>query len=345
MRCGVLLLAILLSGCADTGGSGPVRDTPVSEQDDEPPVPAWDWDAGIPVPRWSVGDWWLYHVEYASGETYDAHVVVHAEDGAHYHVTADDRELLLRSGITHYPTFGAVGKSGMKQSIHGAEVEYLRFPMKNGTWSAPYRDFTGDYSTTYALLEAGDEVVPGFRTTMADAADGSFRFSHGWSPVTRWFTDFTFDFDGVDPPDVVYTLQDWGSDFTGTLPLVELIDRVHRVFPTLAAAPPAGAPAQPPPAQETITVEQDGASLLVAMFAGAGGPGKFDFNVGPASAPQEGYAMEWRPTGPGGHFAWREHADVPRGEWGVLGAGAAQGFAFLFGEVYEVRTSETSLGG
>ncbi len=260
----LLLGPALLAGCTEdkgpsdaAGGSDAAPTAPAGAGADD--APPFDFDAGIPVPVWSIGDWWQYQVDYSSGESYDTKIVVYDEDDSTLFVTAEDRELQLRAGITHYPTLGAVAKTTLNGFIHGTEVSFLRFPMQNGTWEGPYRDFTGSYSTTYALLPTPRGEVPGFITTMNDSADGSFRFRHGWSPVTKWFTDFTFDFDGVDPPDVVFTLQDWGSGYNGTLPVVELVDRIHRVFPALGAAPPDPAdpqgsvPEQPPAAPARST--------------------------------------------------------------------------------------------
>lgn len=315
----------------DSGGSRP---------------PEFDFTTGIAVPRWSVGDWWSYSIRYESGETYEAKFVVFSEDGSSYRVTTDDRELILRAGITHYPNIGGVVKSTLNQFIHGVEVSFLKFPMKNGTWEAPYRDFTGAYETHFSQLDTGKGEVPGFVTTMRHAGDGQVRFVHGWSPVTKWFTDFQFDFDGTGTPDVVVALRDWGTDFNGTLPVVELVDLVHRPFPTVVIGPPD--PANPPgpeqpPMQDAFTIEGEGSSLLLSIFASSGGPGRFDFGVDPHSEPAMGYAMEWQPSAAGSHFAWAEHPEVPSGPYNVVGQGWAQGSAFLFGEAYEVRTTQVTL--
>lgn len=338
---------LALAGCA--GDAPPVPSSSAAATDADPGAggATFDFEAGIPVPLWSVGDWWQYRVEFNSGETYDSKTVVYAEDGSSYYVTSEDRELLLRSGITHYPTFGPVTKSRLNQLIHGVEVGFLRFPMMNASWEAPYRDFTGVYHSGFAQLATAKGPVPGFFTVMHHGGDGLFRMSNGWSPIPKWFTNFTFDFDGIPPLDVTITLQDWGTNYTGTLPVVELVEGVHRPFPTVVVGPPDPAsppnPSQAPAATATFMKRDGGTSMLVSMFAGAGGAGSFEYRLTSAASPATGFEYAWRPTSAGSHFEWHEVTAAPAGEWRVTGGGSAQASAFLFLEAYEVMDAGVTL--
>ncbi|MBW3582192.1 MAG: hypothetical protein KY455_03740 [Euryarchaeota archaeon] len=337
----LVLLSIILSGCVSETPDADPDEGRLSDPTVDPPRPrVYDLESGILSQEWSVGDWWRYKVEYTSGESYDAKIFVYDEDGQYYHITSDSRDLILRSTIQHHPNLTPVEKGTLAQSIHGVKVEDFQWPMKNGTWTGPYRDTQATWTTSFQDLQTGKGPVPGFKTEMS-FPDGNPRVVHGWSPVTKWFTDLTFDFDGVAPVDVTVTLQDWGTNHTGTFPLVEFIDHVHRPFPAYTVPPdPANVPGGE--ATDTFVFQEEGATLMWVMFAGAGGPGDFEYSLG-HSGSQASHSFPWRPTAAGSYFAWGEIEGPPTGEWGVTGTGSAQGFAFLFLEAYEVRTTEGSL--
>ncbi len=340
---------VLLSGCAG------------SDDSENPPGVSWSSatlpaagnatdalfgpDGSAQLPVWNIGDWWQYDVAYSTGESYTTKIVVYAEDGGNYYITSDSKELLMRSAFTHYPTFGAVKKSTLSHLIHGVEVPFLKFPMQNQTWEAPYRDFTGAFSSELTLLVAGKGQVQGFRTTMTNTADGAIRMINGWSPATKYFTYFIWDFDGAEPTEVEFNLQDWGANFTGSLPVLDITEGAHRTFPATAVAPPN--PAAPPPtsspeARATFTAPAD-SDLLVGMFAGAGGPGNFEFTLSQPGSSQAPYSYPWRPTAAGSHFEWHHVENAPAGEWTIVGAGSAQGSAFLFLEAYAIKTLTADL--
>lgn len=347
------MAVVVLAGCMEDGDSDSASEAG-AEPGMAPPadgtLPATE-TGPVKAPLWNVGDWWSYQVDYDSGESYDARFVVHAEDSGRYLVTADDRELVLRAAFTHYPTFGAVSASDLSQDVHGTKVQYLRFPLQHDNWTGTFRDFPASYTTVPGTVQTGKGPLDGFVTTMRNSDDGLVRMSNGYSPEAKWFTNFTFDFDGVAPQDVVYTLQDWGANHTGSLPVLEVVDGVHRVFPTLAlpapdpANPPAVPPAPPAVAEshDTMEIAGEGSSLLWGLFAGAGGQGVFEFSL---SQPQSGappHHFEWQPTGFASLFEWGEIPNAAPGQWEVLCTGAAQGFAFMFCETYEVRTSDMTL--
>jgi hypothetical protein len=329
-----LVVLVLLAGCTTTDADE--RTTPT----DGPPLGADESRSATgsgALPVWQVGDWWSYQVDYASGESHLAKLIVYDEDSANYYVTADDRALILRAAFTHYPTLGAVAKTDLSQTIHGVKVEALRFPMMNGTWSGAYRDFPATWTTTAATLPTGKGPVEGFITTMRNDDDGLVRITNGWSAATQWYTHFIFDFDGVAPADVTYTLLDWGSDFRGTFPVVEVIDHVHRPFPTLAVAPP-DVPQAPDALDALADFEIQDGSILWGFFAAAGGPGLFRIQIGHESSGAY-HEMEWRPGTAGGTFQWEEIEAPDAGSWGLSATGVAQSSAFLFVEAYEVRTT------
>ncbi|HEX9815795.1 MAG TPA: hypothetical protein VGB18_02340 [Candidatus Thermoplasmatota archaeon] len=350
-RSPVVLTAIfvLVSGCAggdgseDPGAAAPTSSTTTGagNQTDLLFGP----DGSAELPGWQLGDWWDYEVKYNSGESYTTKIVVYSEDGGNYYITSDSTELLMRSAFTHYPTFGPVKKASLEHVIHGVDVPFLKFPMRTQTWEAPYRDFTGAFSTIPSTLPTGQGSVRGFTTTMTDAADGNIRMVNGWSPITKYFTSFEWDFDGVAPIDVEMKLQKWGTNHTGAVPFLEITEGAHRMFPVVAVAPPN--PAAPPPtsspeARATFTAPAD-ADFLVGMFAGAGGPGNFEFTLSQPGSSQAPYSYPWRPTAAETHFEWHHVENVPAGEWNIVGAGSAQGFAFLFLEAYAVKTLTVEL--
>lgn len=339
-----LVLGLAWSGC--TQGSEDALDaalpTDATMGTTDAAEPTWfNPDGTVDVPIWHVGDWWHYNVKYSSGETYDAKIVV-SDDTGNYEITSDSRELLLRAAFTHYPTFGKVNQATLNHQIHGIDVPFLKFPMQNQTWEAQYRDFTATFTSTYGTLPTGKGAVPGFTTTMVNAADGNVRLVQGWSPVTKYFTSFNWDFDGVAPNDVEFTLQDWGTGFTGTIPVLEITDGVHRVFPTFALAPPN--PASPPPvaapeARESFTLSE-GQILIWGLFAVVGGPADFEIHLVESGSGQQTHYSPWRPTAATSHFEWHEIADAPPGQWDIIGTGTAQNSAFLFLETYGVKTTQ-----
>jgi hypothetical protein len=333
------LFVAVLGGCAgptadeSLASSPEASDTPTESATQESLFAP---DGSAALPEWRVGDWWEYNVVYATGETYDSRFVVHASDASNYYLTCDNRDLLLRALFTHYPTFGAVTRSTFNHFIHGVEVPFFKFPMKNQTWQAPFRAFTAEFESHYAMLPTGKGEVPGFLTTMTDTADGNPRFVSGWSPEAKYFTSFIWNFDGVGPTDVTFTLKDWGSAHKGTVPVLEITEGVHRPFPTQAVAPP-NPPTPPtgnPEARATFT-SPEGSDIVFGMFASAGGPGNFDFFIGNADRNAE---YPWRPTAAASYFSWDLYASPPAGEWNVVGAGSAQNFAFMFLEAYAIKT-------
>jgi hypothetical protein len=338
----VILVAATLAGCIED----PIpQETSAGLPTVSPPSQGtalgFNPDGTAPVPKWQVGDWWEYEVSYDSGQKYTAKIVVAKEDGANYYITATERELLLRSVIDHYPTFGAVKKSGLQHRIHGDDVPFLRFPMQNQSWEEGYRDFTGQFESTFALLPTPQGTVPGFLTTMTHAGDGLVRFTHGWSPVTKYFTTFSWNFDGTGPPDVQVDLQAWGTNFTGSIPVVELTEGVHRVFQTASVSTtnPGQAPGLPTDARATFNLPPE-STMLIGIFGGAGGPGDMEVHF---SNQGNTIYYPWRPTGPGSFFDWGERTDASPGQWTVAAYGGAQNFAFLFVEAYAVKTTTVEL--
>jgi hypothetical protein len=147
----------------------------------------------------------------------------------------------------------------------------------------------------------------------------------------------------VAPTDVTFTLKDWGSNYTGSLPVVEFIDGVHRTFPAVALGSTTPPPAQAPQSTASMKIGAAGSSLLVGMFATAGGAGDFEAQLQPTSGPGTGFSYSWRPPAAGSHFEWHEYKNPAVGDWNVAGSGSAQASAFLFLEAYEARTTQTTL--
>ncbi|MBI2077017.1 MAG: hypothetical protein HYT80_01415 [Euryarchaeota archaeon] len=343
-----IIVGVVLSGCADNepaGGAASARGTDASAPGTSAAsIPGFAADGSATAPKWKVGDWWQYQITYSSGEAFDARIVVAGMDGSNYVLTSDSRPLVLRAAFSHYPTFGPVAKSTLNHMIHGVEVPFFKFPMKNQTWTAQYRDFNAAYESSFAMLPTPKGEVPGFLTTMRNAVDQKVRFVHGWSPVTRYFTSFTWDFDGTAPIDVDFKLKDWGSNLTASVPVVEFKEGVHRAFPAFAV-PPATPSTTAPEPRATFTV-QAGGTLLVGFFGGAGGQGDFEIDLAQsAGTPPQALTYPWRPSAAGSHFEHHEVATGAAGEWNLVAAGAAQASAFLFVEAYGVTTKTTELVG
>lgn len=348
----VVLVSLAFAGCtgsepaARTDASG-LRPDPCAGCIDKllPTEPAFDFDAGIPAPLWNVGDWWQYKVEYfgALPKTYDAKIVVYAEDSEAWYLTSDNREMILRAGFNHYPTLGKVKKSDLGEFIHDQEVSFFAWPMKNGTRTGTFRDFEAAWSTTATELATGKGPVPGFASVMRRTSDSAVIAHHGWSPLTKWFTNFTFSFRGGEP-DVTFTLQDWGSNHTGELPVVTLVDKVHRLFPVANAAAP-GAPSAE--TRQDFKVDVGGSGLLIGYFAG-GAPGQYEWSVSPVGSTYAGgypAGPDWVWVQPGSEirFEWIELTNVAATQWTAAGEGATNGSGFLFGEVYELHDQNVTL--
>lgn len=351
-----VLASLVFAGCTgdkpgdNAGASGDPTGAlnGVLEIGEGEPGIAIDPEAGFPAPVWNVGDWWEYDIAYTSGESFTSKVVVAADDGTNYLLTSDNRDLVARASFTHYPTFGPVTKADLKHKIHGADVSFLQFPVKNASYEMPFRQDTFAMTTSLATLETGRGPVEGFATTMRNVADGRIRISHGWSPEAKYFTNLTFDFDGTAPIDVTFTLKDWGSNFTGTLPVLEFTDLVDRIFPVVPLPPvnpenpqPPAPPANEP--QDRFTLAE-GTTLFVGIFAASGGAASFEVDIGPLSGQaQPGYSFPYRPQAAGAHFEWHDVADISPGDWGILATGAVQFGGFLFVETFQVTETEIAL--
>lgn len=340
------LLVLAFAGCT---GSGAKDEVTISGDDflDNKPIlgvlpgePVLDLDAGVPVPVWSVGDWWSYNVEYlgALPKTYDAKIVVYAEDSEAWYLTSDNREMILRAGFNHYPTLGKVKKSDLGEFIHGQEVAFFAWPMKNGTGTARFRDFDAAWSVSFGELDTGKGKVPGFSSVMRRTSDDAVILRHGYSPVAKWFTNLSFSYRGGEPVDVQFTLQDWGTNYTGEVPVVTIVDKVHRMFPIADAAALAAPTTQ---ATESVTVAE-GSSVLLGMFYG-GAPGHYEFAMRPQGYVNEGHGEAFTVADPGVKFWWVELANARAGTWLGGGGGATNGPGFVFGEMYELHDETVTL--
>ena len=336
----VALVALAFAGC--TGGDGgkdvglPGADQGLAlPTDDEPPL---DLSLGVAAPVWQVGDWWSYRVEFfgALPKTYDARIVVYAEDAEAWYLTSDDRELVLRAGFQHYPTLGKVSKRDLSQFMHGQEVSFFGWPMKNGTREGPFRDFDARWSVQLAELDTGKGKVPGFATVMRRTSDDAVILRHGYSPATKWFTNLSFAFRGGNAVDVQFALSDWGSNFTGELPVVTLLDKIHRPFPVVNA----GAPA-PPQGQAHQQVSIAGDRILYGAFWG-GAQGEYAFCLKDQGTTFGACIGAGAPSDGAPEFEWYE-ATVTPGTMTVSGYAVTNGWGFLFGELYEIVDETVTL--
>lgn len=333
-----VLASLAFAGCTATDGEddatgAPPLDGGLGFLDVLPDEPILDFEAGVPVPLWTVGDWWQYKVEYlgALPKTYDAKILVYAEDSEAWYLTSDDRELILRAGFNHYPTLGKVKKADLGEFIHAQDVSFFAWPMKNGTRTGAFRDFDAAWSVSFAELDTGKGTAPGFNTVMRRASDDAVILRHGYSPATKWFTNLSFAFRGGDAVDVQITLQDWGSNFTGEVPVVDFVDKIHRPFPVLDATAPAAPTAQ---AHEQVTIASE--RILYGAFWG-GAQGEYQFCLdggGQLSACIGGGPSDGAPM-----FEWYEAPVASGTTISVAGSAATRGPGFLFGELYELHES------
>ncbi|MHB1261530.1 MAG: hypothetical protein ACYC2H_07420 [Thermoplasmatota archaeon] len=169
----LLMLAPLLAGCADDGGSpDPATEDPgVQFQSDvltlaQPTMPREAPASGErtldAAPKWRLGEWWTYTMtDGFTGGTYEFTRVVAGEDRAagNYLVGFPVEEFSNDVMLFHIPGFGDITQANLAYETHDAYFKPLDFPLTEGkAWETEFEG-TGLGLAEVKLLGAGRAQV------------------------------------------------------------------------------------------------------------------------------------------------------------------------------------------
>lgn len=201
MRAWVLAAAaaILLAGCSDGGGQGPVApgDPGNAEHGGAAPLPA---------PAWQVGHWWRLTSEGAGDFTH----VVSADAGDDWSVDTDSATVAFFDARSDISFLGPVRKADLAGSQGSTRVEFFRFPLTLGAnWTTTW-DGEPIAIEVVALDEDGAELQ-GLR------ANGTRHVAYTYDARAGYFGRYAFY--GPDGETVGFEarLADHGQGFAGDL--------------------------------------------------------------------------------------------------------------------------------
>lgn len=284
-------------------------------------------DAGAP-PRWRVGDWWTYSVEYVQPpQTFDMTIVVYGVEGADWLVSSTDRAQNIAAEFSHYPTLGA-WSANLEGTIHGAKIPFFKWPLTDGkTWDDPYRGIPATWAAKTSDVQTPKGRVPGFDVAMK-ADDGQYA-NYSYAPSVGWFTKLE---QGFGSPAVRMTLKDSGHAYAGKVSVLQFTEHMHRPLAVLAPDPSTGAPL--PQSTQSFTVTAGG--TLAWGFYYGGAPGDYSLSFQPVGA-GDGVRAGGQTTDHGIQAAFGEVKAPVAGSWVAAGGGVAAAPGFAFGEILEVH--------
>lgn len=215
-----------LAGClAGDEGGGPStrgvtlpfeREDPTNNSTVLPPVA----DLGqVPVPTWSVGDYWTIvsgalHGDATVWTNYTA-VVVRA-DGSYVLGAGDNQTTYVDGLLVDLLPIGAVDAS-LEPTWRGGAFPMFQWPLANGqSWTA---DVTLDGDPAPLAFNAGFDTAietpyglrPGFLVSVTD--NGTLLFAYTYVPAAGWFTLFE-EYDEGGTRVRWITLSGWGSGWS-----------------------------------------------------------------------------------------------------------------------------------
>ncbi len=326
MRLGPLAAALAavafsFSGCVGDSGpeTGDIAPTADPTDDINPGLQEILLDRQRPS---QVGDWWDYRFETEDPalEGFDLRVVMAGRTGGLYDLTAVEAGAVNLTFFTHIPALGPVQERDLAVTRHGHFVPFFQFPLRDGaTWEVQVR---GPWTATAHLanLTVGGLAIPGWRVEYT--ANGALQHVLEWSAATGWIT-LEETYFGQATPRHRLSLQDWGSDWKGTIQtytVTDVYNKRHGFNQSAGEMEAAG--------QESFTVPDGGDWLLLGAFVG-GQEGTCAYDYAPPNTPGGLAVLGCGET----TLAW-ETAPAQAGEWTfrwALGteAGFCLGEAFL----------------
>jgi hypothetical protein len=121
------LAAVLLAGCS---GDAPAKD-PVVGPDGTPLV-----EGTLPLPSWTVGDWWTYGIEVGAAEESATTYVITRDEGSDWWMDTDSPERAFQDARDDISRLGPQRKSDLAGSQGSDRVEFFHWPLTaNDTWT------------------------------------------------------------------------------------------------------------------------------------------------------------------------------------------------------------------
>lgn len=225
MRVALLFVGVLaLAGCSDPpgpsapsdGGASPTSGAPVGGS------VAMNGTAVGAAPEWRVGQWWSWRVESASAAApLEATTAVLAADGDGYQVGAPNPDAAALLFPFHIVALGGVKRGTLAWEAHGAPVQFLRFPLRDGDrftadfWAAPGAEVV----LRAASVQGPDGPEPGFRATATYAGSEAVFAEAEWSLLRGQFVRVATHF-GAEAPFATATLLAEGLEARAVKPFL-----------------------------------------------------------------------------------------------------------------------------
>ena len=344
----VLLVALLVSGCAGKGGdAGPDDLSADGGADGADGIATFD---SLPAPTWQAGQWWEWETTFTSGTRPETFCSIVLSTGTETVLVTEKDGMAKESAAFGHPLLAPVRASDLAMGGWGdAPWSVLSFPLTDGkTWTATIPNIAWDiylpaetveatFTATFNDAPAGEPPVVAIAGMVEDAKVMDAEYD----AATGWFRTLTFyDVDpGQDPLEVTWTAKSAGLNYTGPYfhaeaqLLLAFDDRNgFSDFPTEGGQPYTDAP-EP---YHTFTmgsgalygyagvVSVVGARTLVLVD-----PANNQRNVAPPGAPE------------GQQFLFLDEPGQA-GEWRITTAGAG-GMTAAFAELYEVTLASSTL--
>ena len=165
----IILLASLLSGCTDSSNGQSSGSS-----------------AGMEVPEWEVGDWWLYTFSTPDYSDDTAKLVVAStseEDGTAYMLAISSlTEARRHAVLNHNPFLGRMTHSELSTFENGLAQPVLSFPLEDGLeWS--FTLFTIEWQAMVSDISGDTAII------MATSSDGS-RLDYVFNSESGFFSSF-----------------------------------------------------------------------------------------------------------------------------------------------------------
>lgn len=341
-----LLAVALLAGCAGQApAAAPDPGLTAGDCDDAdcPAGPGLTADSSVPAPAWSVGQWWEWEPEDASGVGASFRSVVLSAGSGAAVVGTDSPDRAKQAAAFDHLLIGEVG-ADLEVAAWGDPWSLVAFPLTNGkTWTATLPNiawdvYLPDETVEVAMRADFDEALQGFR--LMGHVDDDMVVEATYLPATGWYGELVvYDVDPEqDPLEFRYRAKSTGLNFTGPAytataeALLVLADGSG-----LDAPPPEGQPFVQPQPHGQFTMGDGGLyGLLLANSV-----------VGTRAITLTDPQGQQRQVVSAAHLEedeqllWLDEPGVA-GQWTVATTGAG-GFSLAYVELYEIALTETVL--
>jgi len=194
-----LVLALLLAGCSDFGGSS---------DDDK---------SSVGAPSWDQGRYWIYTFTGPDFEEVITRIVVSGEDpdGNYLLGAASEPDAQLHAVLNLDPVLGRVTTDGFAVYENGETQYIFQFPLRKGKeWQF---DFLGYDGWEARVTDMDEDSRYGTRTTVvkihAENPDG-YNLDYHYDSKAKWIRWLELS-DPIDAPMVTMTLSSFGTGYTG----------------------------------------------------------------------------------------------------------------------------------